>query len=122
VVCVLDQGAVECWGGSGANGGAAVPSPTLVLTAPNQVLRQVVDIQEGGFVGNNDTGGQAAFLRSDGTAWIWPANSGPATAYGVPNILSIGWGGTPNSSGLRYITSDGQYHIDRTNPTIDCSL
>jgi hypothetical protein len=111
-VCVLDGQAVECWGGGSPNVGP-VPAPTLVTTTTSATLRQVQDVQEGL--------GRFAFLRSDATAWIWSAPHGQATAYGVPNIVQVGWAGG-DSSGLRYITSDGQYHINMATAKVDCSL
>ena len=113
--CVLDEGAVECWGGGGGcNGVVSIPAPTLVVTSASPVLREVIDIQEGYR--------QFSFLRSDGTAWLWATPNGQAAAYGVPQILGVGWGGgSGDSAGFRYLTSDGQYHINTTNSKIDCS-
>jgi hypothetical protein len=113
-VCVIDEQAVECWGGGHPNG-TAVPAPTLVDTnaSPAAPLRDVQDLQEG-------LGGFGAMV-SGGTIWTWGAPQGAAAAYGVTNVVQLGWAGG-GSIGIRYLTSDGVYHNQMSKVTIDCTL
>ncbi len=110
-VCALDKQTVECWGG-GAYNQASVPSPTQVTTSASVTLREVADIEEGI--------GQFAFQRADQTVWLWGPH-GQASAYGVPDVLQIGWGGG-DTNALRYVTSDGRYHANMTTINVDCDL
>ena len=83
------------------------------MTQGGTALAGVTDIEPGFAV--------VSVLRTDASMWRWGAGAEEyAGNFGITNIVGIGWTGGANTTGPRYLTSDGVYHNGTTNVTVNC--
>jgi serine/threonine-protein kinase len=117
--CALDGGNVRCWGnnGYGQTGTtlvSPVTSPTSVVVQNATALSQVVDLYMGNTV--------MCALRTGNTLWCWGQGfSGYAANYGVTNVVTAGWMGS-NATDMRFLTSDGAYHVSAASRSPNCGV
>lgn len=119
--CVLDDGKVFCFGNNGTgqlgqgSTGSPVLTPKLVTRMGGAELSGVVDIVGGS---HGSMGANVCALLKDHTLLCWGKSfSASPTPYGPSNVASLG-----NIDGglVRFLTSDGQYHVDTSPRTLDC--
>jgi Regulator of chromosome condensation (RCC1) repeat len=116
--CVLDGENVRCWGynGYGQTGttlASPVTSPSLVVVQNATPLPQVLDLYMGSTV--------MCALRSGNTLWCWGQGlNGYAANRGVTNVVTAGWVG--NGNDLRFLTSDGTYHVAAASRIPSCGV
>lgn len=113
--CALDGSNVRCWGANGGgqagigNTSTPVGSPQLVTVQSGAALTGVLELYHGG-------SGFCA-LRTGATMWCWGGGfQNYAGNYGVTNVFTVGWTGSP----IRFLTTDGMYHIGTTNRAPNC--
>lgn len=126
--CVLDEsGGVRCWGynasGEAGNGSTTSPvhAPAVVtLMGGASPLSGVTDLVAGSL---NGGGGYASFCALTATktilCWGYSFHEYPST-YNVTNVSAIG--ASDNMTGVRFVTSDGIYHVGATPRTPNCGL
>jgi alpha-tubulin suppressor-like RCC1 family protein len=121
--CVLDGENVRCWGlnvngqtGVG-NTNSPVGSPALVTVENASALTGVIDLSYGIR--------EFCALRAGNTLWCWGAGTNSyATNYGVTNVTLVGSpaGGEASGTGMRFLTSDGVYHLATVSRTPNCGV
>jgi hypothetical protein len=126
--CVLDStGGVRCWGynGNGETGSGnkttPIHSPTVVtLMGGVNALTGVLDLQAGSMQAN---GGFASFCATTSSnsllCWGYTFHEYPST-YNVMNVVSAG--AADNAGYLRFLTSDGVYHVGALPYQPSCGL
>ncbi len=124
-VCAVDGGNVRCWGSTSTGGtgktGSQILSPTLVLkTDAVTPLSGIVDIRP---IAPYNYAGFCA-LTANHTPFCWGQGFGAyPDVYLAPNLVDLGYvsNGTFGAT-VRYLSSDGLYHIGGASRAPDCGV
>lgn len=120
--CALDGSGVRCWGqnNSGLTGtgltAASIFAPTVVTLMGGTPLTGAVDLHAGDSFGYGDF----CALTVNNTLLCWGISLGAyASAFGLTNVVALG--GIDNGSAyVRYVTSDGVYHLGANTRAPNC--
>jgi hypothetical protein len=124
--CALESsGGVRCWGnnftgstGTGTKGSADVITPASVVDMAGAALGGVVDIHGG----EEEGYGVFCALTTAAALQCWGVTFAEyASAHGDANVIALG-GAEGGRTSIRYVTSDGLYHIGRYFHAPSCGL
>lgn len=122
--CAMDGGNVRCWGYNG-QGDTGTGTKTNSLLAPTSValmsgaaLTDVVDVHGGEYFSYATW----CALTSQKTLQCWGGSFAQySAAFGLTNVIALG-GTDGGTSTVRYVTSDGVYHLGNTPRMPNCGL